>query len=604
MFKLFLLDEKNFVLKFEPGINAVKFASLHSRILGFPEQKYSAKYEGFLIPQTPKNIEYLKRSFLSNEYQIDEDVSLVIRYNEATAKAQEAKAQQRWEYSFNNVIPECQYPFTCKPFGHQIVATNSLHNSEFFALLMEMGTGKTKAIIDEICWHGKGRILIVCPKSVISTWIREFEKHASKPYFIKRVRSHHRGVQDIIAGLQDPSPLKVWVTNYDRLESSLEFLKRIKPNVCVLDESTSIKSRNSKRTKAALELAPFCDRRFILTGTPVANTILDLWSQFQFLQPGVLGYHGYQQFKQHFARFKKTSGGFDKLVGYRNIEELKSRMATCSFVVKKKDCLDLPEKIYTTRFVEMGDQQRDLYEQMLSISLATIEGNLSPSGTVQASVVIVQLLRLCQIACGFLKTQTGDERAIPDGNVKVQALEDILDELPESDRVLVWARFHKDVDNIKELLDRKGISYGCYTGRETDVEKDKAEVSFNAPNGIRVLIGEAGSGGLGKTFIGTEDRPCTTAVYYSNDFSSLKRQQSEDRCHRIGMHCPVTYIDIVCEDSIEERITRVLQAKKDLNASVQNMSEIKHLLLGSSTGKPKVFKPNKMTVAKELLETV
>jgi SNF2 family DNA or RNA helicase len=601
MFRLFVFDEKDFVLRFEPGIDATRFASLHSRVLGFPEQKWSAKWGGFLIPQTANNIAYLKTSFISSEYEIDEDASLVIRYNESTAKVQQIKTQQRWEYSFNHVIPECTYPTKLKPFGHQIVATNSLHNSEFFALLMEMGTGKTKAVIDEICWKGKGRILIVCPKSVISTWIKEFEIHATKPYFIKRVRSNHRGVQDIIAGLQDPAPLKVWITNYDRLEPCLTFLQKIKPNICVLDESTCIKSRNSHRTKAAHILAESCERRFILTGTPVANTLLDLWAQFQFLQPGVLGFHGFQQYKQEFVRFKKTSGGFEKLLGYKNVEELKARMATCSFTVKKKDCLDLPEKIYTTRYVEMGERQRDLYEQMLAIALADIEGNLSPSGTVQASVVIVQLLRLAQIACGFMKTMDGGIRRIPDGDVKLQAVEEIFEELPENERVIIWARFHEDIDQLGELLTRLGITYGCYTGRENDNEKQRTETSFAHPEGIRVLIGEAGSGGLGKTFIGTEDRPCTTTIYYSNDFSSLKRQQSEDRCHRIGMFNPVTYIDIVCEDSIEERITKVLQSKKELNANVQDMAGIRHLLLGDRAGTPKVFKSKKKTIAEELL---
>lgn len=600
-FKLITWDEKNFIIKISPDLTAAEYAHVHSLMLGFPQRHYSRQLEGWEIPQTEANISYLQSHFKAEEYEVDEDASIVLEYTEKTRLVLQKKLSARWQYKFNNVVPHLDYEAKTKPYKHQIVATDSFHRVEFFGLLMEMGTGKTKIIIDEICWSEIPRTLIVCPKTVIGTWVRELKKHATKPYVLTRLRSHWWGAQDLINGLQANQKIKIWITNYDRLRNNLDALAKMKFDLCVLDESTYVKNPQSKRTKAALELAESCKRRAILTGTPAGNTLLDLWSQFEFLQPGVLGYSNFYQFKGYYGRFLHLKCGFDKLIGYKNIDILKTRMATCSFVVTKKECLDLPPKIYETRYVEMGETQSALYEQMLQICLADLEGNLSPNSTVQATVVIVQLLRLAQICCGYLKTISLDVKPIPKGDVKIQAVKDILESLNPDDKVVIWARFRYDIEQLKKLFGKMNVKWVALTGAESESQREHSITSFASEHGARVLIGEPGSGGMGVTLIGSEKRPCTTVIYYSNDFSNLKRVQSEDRSHRIGVKMPVTYIDIVCEGTIEERICKVLQAKKQLNEQIKDFSSIKQFLLGENgSGKLRVFQENK----REIPETI
>lgn len=596
LFQLHTWDDKTFVLRPEKNMDAATYSYFHTRIMGLPERKYSRQLEAWMVPQTDKNIQYIVDTFDLDEYSVDDFAFTIIQYAKKTKELQDIKSKRRWQYTFEGKVPDLKYKgYKTTPYNHQFVGLDAVHGSEYFGLLMEMGTGKTKVLIDEICWVKPKRVLIVCPKSVIGTWVREFKKHATVTCFIRRLRSHARGVEDLLDGLHTKEEIKVWITNYERVMANLDGLMRMNFDMLIADESTYIKEIRTKRTKAMIQLAETCRRRFILTGTPAANTLLDLYAQFEFLSPGILGYSNFHAFKQHYGQFVATRRGWEKLVGYKSIEELQARMAACSFVVKKKDCLDLPEKIFEERYCEMGKVQRELYEQMLAIAIADIEGNLAPDSTVQATVVIVQLLRLSQICCGYLKCIDGNVKAIPDGNVKIQALKEILETVDPEEKVCIWARFRWDVQQIENLMRKMKISYVCLTGKENERQRERNIESFSSDWGARVLIGEPGSGGMGVTLIGSDNRPCTTVVYYSNDFSMLKRSQSEDRSHRIGMRRPVTYVDIVCEDSIEERICKVLQSKKELNDMIRDFRGIKKFLLGNgdSNKKLRVIKSQK-----------
>lgn len=582
IFQLHTWDDKTFILRAEDNMDALTYTHFHSRIMGLPERRYSRQLEAWMIPITDKNIEYFLDTFDLDEYSVDELSFDIFQYQRKTKQLQDIKSRRRWKYTFEGIVPILKFDrFKTKPYNHQIAALDAVHGSEYFGLLMEMGTGKTKVLIDEINWSESQRVLIVCPKSVIGTWKRELQKHSKKPFFFRRLRSHDLGVEDLLDGLHAKEKIKIWATNYERVIANLDGLKRMGFDILIADESTYIKEIRTKRTKAMIELAETCKRRFIMTGTPAGNNLLDLFAQFEFLQPGILGFSTFNAFKKYYGRFTITHGGFDKLIGYKGMEELKMRMANCSFVVKKKDCLDLPEKIFEERYVEMGKVQRELYEQMLSIAIADIEGSLSPDSTVQATVVIVQLLRLSQICCGYLRTISGDTKAIPDGNVKAEALKEIIEAIDPEEKICIWARFRWDIEQICNTLRKMKISYCCITGKESEKQRDYAIESFESDIGCRVIVGEPGCGGMGVTLIGSPKRPCTNVIYYSNDFSMLKRAQSEDRSHRIGIKLPVTYIDIVCEDSIEERICTVLQKKKELNEMIKDFKNIKSFLLGN-----------------------
>ena len=192
MFKLACLDEKTLALRFDKELAAEEYALAHSRVIRFPEQKYSRLYEAYLIPITPANLKYLRETFTPDQYIMDEDTQLIARHSELTEKQAVVREKRRWEYMFNDEVPELEYQHKTKPYKHQLVGLDAIHNIESFGLLMDMGTGKTKIIIDEVCWQIKeGRpqkVLIICPKTVIGTWIKEWQKHATEPYFIRLVR--------------------------------------------------------------------------------------------------------------------------------------------------------------------------------------------------------------------------------------------------------------------------------------------------------------------------------------------------------------------------------------------------------------------------------
>ena len=573
-FTLHSIEDGKMHVKFNM-MDAHTYSDIFHRLMKFPEKKYSPRTNTYILPVTPSNIAYLNEAFSTDEYDTDELSGLEISHLTKTYSLQKLKEKQRLFYVDSEEEPEIKYKYKHKPYKHQIVATNSLHGSEYFALLMEMGTGKTKVVIDEICWVSKGRYVVVCPKNVMGQWVKQLREHMTEEYAVTYMRTGAKGVEGMISMLRREEKIKVFITSFGKLRSMQEYIGKLKPDMTIIDESHCIKNRNAKCTKASWKLGEDSQRRVILTGTPVANTLLDLFAQFQFLKPGSLGYNAYAQYKKQFVRFKKIEKSFEKLVGYQQIDELKRFMSLCSFVAKKKDCLDLPEKVYEIRDIVLQPKQREMYDMMVDIALADLEDDLSVEGTVNATVVIVQILRLSQIANGFVKTMDGEERNIPGGNPKIDELLQYISDVPSHEKVVIWARFHKDVDNIREALKD---NYVTLDGRTKD--KQRSIDSFNSDYGARYLIGEPGSGGAGIDLLGTEKYPCSNHAYFSNDYSALKRAQSEDRSHRIGMFCPVTYTDFLCLNTIEERIYKILKSKRELNEDITTYSSVRKLLTG------------------------
>jgi SNF2 family DNA or RNA helicase len=573
-----------------------------SRIRRMPEVKWHA--DGFFtFPSTEPNLDHLRISFKPEEFSFDEEAQLLFDYTTKTIQLAAVKERRRWQYIFNDVVPTVNFKYHTKPYQHQLVGHDAIHGQEFFGLFMEMGTGKTKVVIDEIisCINGAKsyKVLIVAPRSVVRTWEKEFIKHtgatkngehahnnrgmwktaAGLDFWMCRLGGSEWGMNELIEGMRSDAKLKVFLVNYERLGLIKDGLKAIGIDLMVCDESTRIKSPSARRTKNVIEVGRSAERRVVLTGTPITNSLFDLFSQFEFLQPASLGYTSFHAFQQRFAQMAKMKQ-WDKVVGYKHLDDLKRTLARHSFIVTKDQCLDLPPKSYETISVEMGDKQRAMYEEMVEWFMASLEEEASDNGRIEARSFLAKLLRLSQITQGFAKTVDGGTTPIPDGQGKLTELIDIIEDLPEDRKILVWARFHYDIDAITSALDKLGIKHVELTGRQSDAQREHAVEAFNGNNNVRVLIGEPGTGGLGLTLLGHPEKPCHTVVYYSNDYSLEKRLQSEDRCHRIGQAHPVTYIDIVCEDSIDQHIAAKLQAKRDLCDEVKDMSSIRALLLG------------------------
>jgi len=601
-----MFDDRALSIKLDPRLPLVIFNEHLDKIKEFPERRYYQKYGSiWRVPITEPNVTYLRNTWQEDQISLDDEAAVFLRHSELTDKVATKRETRRWQYIFEDEVPEVSYVKDERsitvPYKHQTVALDAIHNVEFFGLFMEMGTGKTKVIVDEAFWQARLRIeqraegknvapykvLIVCPKTIRQVWESEFRKHKDPkiPMWVSLIGTQTQGMDHILKGIRSKTALKVFITTYDRVHTMGAAFSKIGIDMMVCDESTKIKNPSARRTKSVLELAEHAKRRFVLSGAPVVNSIMDLFSQTEFLNPGTLGMSNYNAFKSRYLRVAKIAGkNYTKVTGYQRLDELKERLARYSFIVTKDQCLDLPDKVYSTRFVEMSKEQREIYDSLINLHMATLEDQDQPAMMV-ARAMIALLLRLAQVSSGFVVHTEGErrEQAIPGGNGKMQALIEILEEVGKERPVLVWARFRYDINGIQSELERLGYRVASIYGGTTAGARDKAVQDFNSGN-IDVLIGEPGTGGIGLTLLGPDDRQCNTVVYYSSDYSLEKRVQSEDRCHRIGQTNKVTYIDLVCENSVDEHIISRLQAKRDLSEEIKDVESIKAILLGEEYG--------------------
>ena len=467
--------------------------------------------------------------------------------------------------------------YKLKPFDHQIEALDYGWDRIEFGLFMEMGTGKSKVLIDNMAMlYLDGRInfaLVIAPKGVYRNWVaKEIPEHMSDdiPHRVirwvsgpnKKQKEEMRSVQDTFDGLT------IFVMNVEAFSSlkgqkAGQWMSRMlgSRGMIAVDESTTIKNHKAKRTKALMKIAAGFKYKRLLTGSPITKSPMDIYSQCEFLRPGLLGFESYYAFQGRYAivqRRKMGAAAFQQIVGFRNLDELTKRIDMFSFRVLKKDCLDLPEKIYTARYVGMTTEQFKMYDQIRRHAMVLFDsGEMST-----APAVITQMLRLQQIMSGHLKTDDGDMLYFP--SKRMDALEEIVNE--HDGKAIIWSRFRYDIISITEMLNKK-FGQGCavsYFGDTSDDDRAAAVLNFQNPNHpLRFFVGNPATAGYGLTL--TE---ANLVVYYANDFNLETRIQSEDRAHRIGQKNNVTYIDLVCEGSIDERIVKALRAKIDIGAKV------------------------------------
>tara|TARA_R100001460_G_scaffold24318_6_gene48815 strand:+ start:6988 stop:8454 length:1467 start_codon:yes stop_codon:yes gene_type:complete len=469
------------------------------------------------------------------------------------------------------------YKFKLKPFDHQVKALEQGWNKQEFGFFMEMGTGKSKVLIDNIgILHLNYNLefaLIIAPKGVYRNWVaKEIPEHMSDevPYRVIRwVSSPNKTQQKELKSVADKfDGLTIFVINVEAFSTvkgqnagkwlAQRFGGR---GLIAIDESTTIKNHKAKRTKALLKIAAGFQFRRLLTGSPITKSPMDVYSQCEFLRPGLLGFDSYYAFQGRYAVINRRTMGahsFQQIVGFKNLDELTERIDRYSFRVLKKDCLDLPDKIYTVRYVGLTDEQAKMYKSIQETAIVMLEsGDL-----VTAPAVITQLLRLQQVMSGHLKTDDGDTIYFP--SRRVDALKEILEE--HAGKVIIWSRFRYDIIQITKVL---AETYGeesvaSYYGDTTDDARNNIVKQFQSPDSkLRFFVGNPATAGYGLTLTEAD-----LVVYYANDFNLETRIQSEDRAHRIGQKNNVTYIDLITEGSIDEKIVKSLRDKIDIGAQV------------------------------------
>jgi SNF2 family DNA or RNA helicase len=582
---------------------------LYNLFTGFPEHKWRRidGNGGWAIPVTKPNLDYLNRTWTKNEYTMSETARILLMYEELTAKVDTAKAKRRWEYIFNDTPTEFNYPSPRPPFMHQRVAVEAAYGAEYFAHLCEMGTGKSKMICDEVLNYSIRmeakqllKIVIVCPKSLMINWSREILANIPADLFymsIVQLKGELNSIDAMMEAFSEPTRIKFFIVSYDSAASMLDQLTLLRPTMLVCDESHYIKNSESKRFKAIRKLAEVCAMRRILTGTPVSNTVLDVWSQFEILRPGALGFNTFAGFKREYCNIEKA-GPFEKITGHKNIDKLKENMSRMSFIVRKDQCLDLPDCMYDTHYVDMPEKMAEIYNQFSNEFCAILDDG----SEINTEFIIVQMLRLSQICCGvvgatekftdgtMIADLDGNEMeeekfrtkmvCIPGADLKMnEMLDDVKQVVEQGSKVIIWSRFRFDNKILQARLNDMGIWNGIYDGGVNERDRQLLVDAFNNDDDMKVIIANTGSGGVGLTLLGTKTCPCHTAFFYSNDFSYGKRQQAEARNHRIGQVNKVLYRDYVYRGTIEEYICHKLKKKKDLSEAVKNVGELKEFLL-------------------------
>jgi SNF2 family DNA or RNA helicase len=477
-----------------------------------------------------------------------------------------------------------RYPYRNQPFAHQAAYLQRFWKHPVVALFAEMGTGKSFMLINNAALlYDRGDIngmLIVAPKGVYRNWYKsELPKHMPEhvPYKMACWSPSPRKAEkmEMEAMLNYVDGLRILIMNIEAFstEKGVSFARtflRVTNSFMAVDESTTIKTPNAKRTKNIIKVGREARFRRIATGSPVTKSPLDLYAQCEFLSADCLNMASYYAFQARYAVLverRMATHTFKQIVGYRRLDELQKRLDNFSFRVTKEECLDLPDKVYTRREVEMTAEQRKAYDQMKLMALSVID-----QGIVSTNNALTQLMRLHQICCGHVKLDDGSEVDFPNNRI-----DELLAALEEVDgKVIIWANYRKDIERIKNRLqhDYGMTAVASYYGDTEAEERQEIVTRFQDPDdSLRFFVGNPRTGGYGLTLTAAK-----TVIYYSNNFDLEVRLQSEDRAHRIGQTSKVTYIDLITPGTVDEHIVKALRNKINIASAVLG-EELKEWLI-------------------------
>ena len=466
------------------------------------------------------------------------------------------------------------YKFKTKPYEHQLTALEKSWNKESFAFFMEMGTGKTKVLIDNMSMlYDKGKIngaLIIAPKGVIKTWYEQ-ELPTHLPDHIENVTvlwqpNITKGQQEKLESLFEiETAFHILIMNVESFstDKGCKFAAKFidsHSTLMAIDESTTIKTPTAKRTKNIITLSKKTKYRRIMTGSPVTKNPLDLYSQCEFLDPWLLDFASYYSFRNRYAEMKTMhlrGRSIQVVKEFKNLNELSETLQNFSYRVLKEDCLDLPPKNFIKRHITLTPEQKKLYGQMKEAAMAMLNGKVTTTVT-----VLTQLMRLHQITCGHFTADDGSTQTVESNRLK--ELMNILEET--EGKAIIWANYQKDVANIissikKEYGENSIVDYYGLTPQE---DRQKNIKKFQDPDSpVRFFVGTTQTGGYGITLTAA-----STMIYYSNGYDLEKRQQSEARIDRIGQEKPMTYIDLIVENTVDTRIVKALRKKVDIATQI------------------------------------
>lgn len=477
------------------------------------------------------------------------------------------------------------YQMHTKPYEHQQAAFIDSRNRKIYAPWWEMGTGKSKLIIDTVgylfCQQEIDGVILVGDKGNYLNWYGEIEKHL--PPTIQRRAAHwashlDRGekwrLEQLMAAKDNV--LDFFLINVEAfssgrvIQTGLRFIRGHYVFMLV-DEATSIKSPKSQRHRGAKSLGQHCEYKRVMTGTPVAESPLDLYGICEFLGKELLGFPTYTSFRAHFCQLERQYLGpgrpsFDIVIGYKNLEHLTQSLDAFSSRITKDQCLDLPDKVYETRDVELTDEQQVAYNAVRDTAVLQLE-----EGLMTSTAAVTTLNKLQQIVCGHVKLDDGTIAEIPSNRTDIVL--DILGEIGSS-KCIIWCAFQKDVELVARAIREWKKNPYCvveFYGLTSDKDRVTAKDRFQNDPTCLYWVGTQSSGGKGNTLTAA-----TYEIFYSNTYRLEHRLQAEDRAHRIGQTQKVTIIDLVARKTVDERIRGCQIEKQDLASQV--LGNMKKLL--------------------------
>lgn len=487
-------------------------------------------------------------------------------YRDELMKVQTAVDDMRIK---KNVTPIIHPPVKANLFQHQVKGYNmALINFTLrrgFGFLFEMGCGKTLtaiAVAGTLYSERKiNKLLVVAPTSVCSVWPEDFGKFADFPHIEKIMLGTKSQRLKQLKELESfpCEALKVAVINYESVwrDDIFDKLVEFNADMIICDESQRIKTHDAQQSKAMHQLGDLARYKLILSGTPVQNNAVDLYSQYRFLDPTVFGSNFYK-FRNRFC----VMGGFNRrqIVNYKDLDLLIKKEHSIAYRVTKKEALDLPEQTFETRYITLTPSEKKLYNTLKKESAT----ELANGETISASTVLTKLLRLQQFTGGFVIAD-GEEKPQQIGSGKINALEDIVDDyvIDGGKKLVIFARFRAELDLIQNLLDKKKLKYGVIYG---DIKlSDRGEIvrDFQENEETKVFLAQIDTAGLGITLTAAD-----TCVYYSVNFNYAAYSQSLARIHRIGQRNTCTYIHLTTKGTVDELIMKALHKKEDLAKTI------------------------------------
>lgn len=446
--------------------------------------------------------------------------------------------------------PAADWKVTTPLLPHQAAAVAKLLPARTGALFMEMGTGKTRTAIEFASLRRRklSRVLWFCPVSLKETVRQEIAKHTDCPpesvyVFDDRTRIPPTGAFWYIIGIESMSGSARAYLAARSLVDDRTFV--------ILDESTYIKGHRALRTKRITDLALPARYRMVLTGTPITQGVVDLFAQMRFLSPKILGYNSFYSFARNHLEYSDKYKGM--IVASHNTKLLAAKMQPYTYQVTKAECLTLPPKLYETQWYEMTPEQRDLYEHAKAVML------LDSDRYEDISIAIFRVFSaLQQVVCGFWR-DTVNNRMYTVPHHRLSTLLSSVERIPAGDKVIVWSKYLRTIGEIATAL---AGEYGPGSvqqlhGGLSETERTAQIARWRA--GGRFLVATQATGGHGLTLTEAHHH-----VFYSNSFKYSERLQAEDRSHRIGQAQTVTYLDVHCSKSIDDRIAKALAAKEDV----------------------------------------